>query len=824
MTSSGHDQNEENNQEPAIDGRFRLKVSRDKLAVYMDGLQAPKGGGSPVEAKIVHRKLKKLEVKYGINNKKIDEIIATLNEGRLPTPDEDSVQEEEGKSHLCIVKGNAPTYSQDASLQWHINEETAHNYIVLPGELIAIFNPKGQGTPGKSIYGKPITVQPSRDNTVKPGDGIEQTHAGEHIEYHAKWFGKIQIKDNAMTVDCPLKVSDDNMSATLDLLPPSSADQTLELNHIIETLQQHEIIFGIKEDVLTESLKTLNESRQPVNELVVAEGTPVTHGIDAKISWNIDPAKITAKDYVIRPGDLIATHKPVTTDEPGQDIHDNIISATPGKDTAIQLGDNITETENSHEYHAATLGILKYKADDETIQISIDPGLDVTDNAMEARLNLFRESTKGTPVELSDVTKSLKACGIKFGIDEAAIKEALEPTDKNEAAQLKKVLVAQGKPPQDGVDTHIEYTQKENIAGQELNKGRIDFREHNYPWSFKEGDIIGHLNEAKPEEDGINVWGETIKAMPHNETALELEGAHKDVRNKIIADIDGTLLINGLHLNLTDLLVIDGDVAQKTGNIHSVTGVHVKGYVEPGFKLESDKSIIIDKNVEDAAIRSGGSITIKGGIRGLKSEVYAPGEVSVDFIENADVFVNGDINTTGSIINSKVSSNSAISVGSKKSKKSAIIGGRVTAHTKVEALVLGSSAYPKTVVSVGFTQEAKQQQRDLTGNIETKEGELTRLDQVETHYKLKPKAGADEVMRKISATRESLTKEIESLKEQLDEAMEQVKQSENVRVVVHKQIFPGVTIKINDYDYKVTREMSGGTFALENNEIIFRPG
>ena len=45
---------------------------------------------------------------------------------------------------------------------------------------------------------------------------------------------------------------------------------------------------------------------------------------------------------------------------------------------------------------------------------------------MEAWLTLFRNAGDGSPLAPSDVVKSLDACGIKYGIDEAAITEALQ--------------------------------------------------------------------------------------------------------------------------------------------------------------------------------------------------------------------------------------------------------------------------------------------------------------------------------------------------------------------------------------------------------------
>jgi hypothetical protein len=822
MTDTEPRQEKNGNQKPGADGHFLLKVSPDKLNAYIIGRQAAAEGGAPVTADQIHKKLKNLNIKYGIDQAKIDALLAELNDCSEAT-DNTEQQRENNRQH-CIATGKPPVHGQQAVLDWHINEEKACNTVVAPNELIATFHPATEGCPGTDIFGTPLRAEPGENNTIKPGDGIDQIKVDNQIEYRAKWYGTVRTNDDTLAVNCPLTIADDKMSAAIDLLPHHSKTHPIELDDVIKTLHDHNITFGIQNDVITNSLAALNETQQPIGKLVVAEGQPSVHSVNASIDWNIDYDETNKQDYIAHPGELIATRRLVTTGMPGKDIYGSEISVTPGEDTEIKISDNIIEDSDSHQYHSATLGIVIYKNNDNSIELGIDDGLKVTDSGMTARLSLYKTTSNGTLVTLADVIKTLESCGIKFGINEAAISEALNSAKNNSSPTLKEVIVAQGKPVLNGEDAYIVYSQKTNIAGEELSKGRIDFHERNYPWSFKKDDVIGRIIQAKPEKDGMDVRGEIIKAIPGNELELELEGAHIDGHNKIIADVDGTLIINGMHLSLSDILVINGDIAIETGNIHSTISVHIKGHVEPGYEVTSDKSIIIDKNIEDSKARAGGSITVKGGIRGLISEVYAPGDINADFIENANVFVNGTATITRSIINSKVSSNQSVTVGSKQAKHSAIIGGRITARTQIEAFVLGSRAFHKTIISVGFTQETKQQQRDLTREIDAKEKELIQLYQVETHCLLHPNAKTDEIISKVNATREATINAITPLKEQLSKIIQQLERSENIRVVVHNKVFPGVIIKINEHAYEVNREMSGGIFTLENDEIIFHPG
>jgi len=103
------------------------------------------------------------------------------------------------------------------------------------------------------------------------------------------------------------------------------------------------------------------------------------------------------------------------------------------------------------------------------------------------------------------------------------------------------------------------------------------------------------------------------------------------------------------------------------------------------------------------------------------------------------------------------------------------------------------------------------------------ETELVQLEQIEMHYKLHTKANRDAVMRKVRTTRANLLKELASLRKQLDAVMKEIKQHEDVQIVVHRETYPGVVIKIQGHTYEVTREMGSGIFSLEDAQVVFLP-
>ena len=243
--------------EPARDARYRLKISKDKLLVTIDITQTPNEGGQLLTARQISDDLKLLKIKHGINDEAINSVIAIVNQGRQPGYDQHSEiialdpsgenNESDGASQITpiiIARGDAPEAGTDATLDWTIDAKQEDLYIVLPGDLIAVYQPPTQGTAGKNVLGGSIRAPDGIDTTPKPGPGIEQITTNDGIEYRAKWYGHCHATDAQLDVTCPLTIAADSMSVTLDFYPPADATKTLTLEHIVETLKGLEVTYA----------------------------------------------------------------------------------------------------------------------------------------------------------------------------------------------------------------------------------------------------------------------------------------------------------------------------------------------------------------------------------------------------------------------------------------------------------------------------------------------------------------------------------------------------------------------------------------------------
>jgi len=623
-----------------------------------------------------------------------------------------------------------------------------------------------------------------------------------------------------------LRITPDKLEVYLEGFTCSQGDRApIDVEQILKALEAHDVSYGVDKDHLTEVLSQLNkmcDAHIDVSHesILIAEGQAAIDAQEARLDWAIDETQAAQPDFIVLPDQLIATYHSAVAGTPGMDVLGNPIPAN-GSAQAIEgsLGNGINTiaTDAGEEYRAAWLGKLSYQQNGQSIQLDVTPNFTVSEDGMQVRMELPSQAGNGEAVTKQHVLASLATCGIAFGIDEAMIDKALSGPDV-----AIDVVVAQGTEMEPGTDGSLQLCYGEHSAGHETEDGRIDFREQDYPINVSQGDDLGLLTLPIPGKDGTTVQGTTVRAPATKAADVTLDGIHRDEQGRLIADRDGALIINSSALSIVELLEIKGDVAGKTGNIHSNIPVHVRGHVEPGYVLESQKDVIIDKNVEDATIHAGGDITIKGGIRGMKSLLQTPGDLHVGFVENAQLNATGDVTISQSVINSKIACDGVLTVGG--GKRGSVMGGELIANQIVNVVELGSPAGHKVHVHVGLAQETRKALNQLEKAITTKEHELQQLSQIEQLHTHKPKAGSDEILRKVAATRSAQAEALEQLKQQRQTLETEIAESNQAKVIIQRRVYPGAIITINNHTYEVKNEFGTGEFVLnlEKGMVVFR--
>ena len=132
------------------------------------------------------------------------------------------------------------------------------------------------------------------------------------------------------------------------------------------------------------------------------------------------------------------------------------------------------------------------------------------------------------------------------------------------------------------------------------------------------------------------------------------------------------------------------------------------GDVTPGMKIKTSGDVVIGGFVEGGYIESSGTITVRNGIIGRKSEqsdeylchLNAQGEIHASYAQYAKLEAGGDIQIQSQLSHSYSRSGQDIKVGDSGMRKGHLLGGISIANRLIMAPILGASAYNQTRLQI----------------------------------------------------------------------------------------------------------------------------
>ncbi len=448
-----------------------------------------------------------------------------------------------------------------------------------------------------------------------------------------------------------------------------------------------------------------------------------------------------------------------------------------------------------------------------TIKVSLD--------RMRAVCRFLPPTLKGNLMTAQDILAQLEKKGIIYGIDQNAIIDFME--DRQYATDY---VFAVGKQPKVGQDAKIEYKFNTNpdLRPKYNEDGSVDYRNLNTINEVDVGDLLARLVPADPGMPGKDVYGKEIPTRHVNTKQLRYGKnirISKDLK-EIYSEVKGHVKLVDDQVFVSEIYEVVADVDNSTGNIEFPGNVHVAGNVRGGFSVIAQGDVVVEGVVEGALIQSGGQVVIKQGIHGMqKGLIDAQGNVICQFIENAKIYSGGFVET-GSIIFSEVNATKDIIVND---HKGFIAGGVIRAGGKVESHTMGSTMGAITRIEVGMAPEKKEQYLVLQKDISAKNKRISKLLPVIKTYQGYAQEGRslDEknitYMNKLMDELASIRSELQEEREVFNGLHQELLNSQHARVVVWRDVFPGVTIVISDLSMTLKDKRSYCQFAKTKGEI-----
>jgi len=194
--------------------------------------------------------------------------------------------------------------------------------------------------------------------------------------------------------------------------------------------------------------------------------------------------------------------------------------------------------------------------------------LKVSEDGMEAYIKINSPEDGRIP-SVDEILSFLAENGVVFGIDESAIRDAIENKKFGEF-----ILVARGERPKDGVDGYIDYkfNKDRELKPVILEDGRVDYRNLESVESVVKGQLLAVKVPPEPEKDGKNVMGKVVKAYKPKDPKIPA-GKNTVVSEdgmKLFAACDGHVVFENGKVVVYPVFTRKGDVDYSIGNIEFV--------------------------------------------------------------------------------------------------------------------------------------------------------------------------------------------------------------------------------------------------------------
>ena len=305
----------------------------------------------------------------------------------------------------------------------------------------------------------------------------------------------------------------------------------------------------------------------------------------------------------------------------------------------------------------------------------------------------------GAEVSREMLYQALAAQGILYGVNTHLIDRWAMDREK----YLHLFLVATGKPAFDGANGNIvDSFPREAVRSLEVDEfDRVDYTALNLIHNVKQGQEICRLIKPTEGEPGRTVLDTEIPAKCGKSVPLP-KGRNTEISEDgtlLIASIAGDVEFTGRSFQVKPVLEIPGNVDFSTGNINFLGDINIRGDVLSGFTVRAMGNIQVAGVVEaGSTVEAGGDLVVVKGILGDGTTIIrAHRSIFSKYIENSTIYVRENLQTD-CIINSQIYRDGEVLV---VSGRGTIIGGRIWAAKRINALTVGARSECRTSVMLG---------------------------------------------------------------------------------------------------------------------------
>lgn len=467
------------------------------------------------------------------------------------------------------------------------------------------------------------------------------------------------------------------------------------------------------------------------------------------------------------------------------------------------IEENATNTTNTE--NAINPEVVAVAASADLIEVSI------REDKQQGFIKLTKPEEGSVFFTTEQLLAALKDNNIVYGIIDSAVEKLAERPIFNI-----RIKVAEAKEPINGEDGFVKLLVKKDVDYKpDYNENdTVDYKNLDYFQMVKKGQILCEIYKEQDGIPGTNILGEPIPASKGKKPLVPAGKNTSLIDNdtKLIANCDGIVKFVST-ININEMMHISQNIDFSTGNIDFPGDVTIDGDVSSGFSVKAGGNLSIKGVVEEAKIEAGGNVIIAKGIYGGNAgEIRVGKDLRCNYIENATLFVEGDI-TVDYIIDGKITCNGNINLSG---TKELIVGGEIKLAGELMARDIGNEReYPTIIRILGektVDHEAleKISQKEAAVQLQldealAKEAQVTELLLTQEKKDMLSRNCDNQAMKKIANLKKEIDRQVMELKKEIEKIHEEAAEVEKNGCVnyygsvsVKKKLYRGTRVYFGD--------------------------
>lgn len=444
------------------------------------------------------------------------------------------------------------------------------------------------------------------------------------------------------------------------------------------------------------------------------------------------------------------------------------------------------------------------------VEISIDP------NRTSAFVSFTPPENGGSDITVEKINQVLAENYISYGIIRENIEKAVEERRYND-----NICAAKWTPPVNGVNGEIHYffNKDKHIAPVEDEHGVVDYKNLGLINNITAGTPIAEITLPTEGTPGTDITGKTIMQKRGEPAKFNVGAGTQLVGDTTIeATVCGNLVYKNGAFAVEEKIVINGDVDVSSGNIDFIGDISIRGGVFEGFRVTSKRSISIVGLVTGAEISADGDISIKGGV--INSKVSSKSNVKLGFCENSHITADGNVESPSFVGGTVFAAEKIIASG-----KGVMVGGKYTALSGIEASVIGSENYTKTLITLGNNAVLSEEREKLekeNAALEAQAEQLSKILLTLSEHSKKGKLSPEREQMQTDARRNRLRiqNQMRQNTRRIGEIDEALQLMQSLCVDIKRILYPGVTLRINSSVLKVNAIENRVRATVQGGDIV----